>query len=98
MIKIIIIAEICTYITFYKNCSQESVRIAIPGGLISIMAVNKTFFSWIYNIVLLEYITRAIPVGTHDWNKCISPDDVQRILDNCKCYYIRSIRLLKRFV
>lgn len=72
-------------------------KIIRPGGSVFITTINKTAPSWLLAIVAAEYIMKILPVGTHDWNKFISPDNVQRILDNCKFHCIRLIILLKRF-
>lgn len=43
---------------------------------------------WVGGVLLGEYVLKIAPVGTHHWDKMISPLDVQRILDTSKiCYY-----------
>lgn len=34
-----------------------------------------------------EYLLRLVPIGTHDWEKFISPEDLQFLLDKCKAFY-----------
>jgi 2-polyprenyl-3-methyl-5-hydroxy-6-metoxy-1,4-benzoquinol methylase len=33
-------------------------------------------------IVAAEYILKLLPAGTHDWNKFITPDELNRFLSN----------------
>jgi len=60
------------------------VEILKPGGSIFITTENRTVASWLFVIVAAEYIFKKITVGTHDWNKFITPHEVQHILDGCK--------------
>ena len=42
--------------------------------------LNRTFISYIKAIVGAEYVLRWLPVGTHDWNKFIKPEELEKIL------------------
>ena len=42
--------------------------------------INRTFMSYIKAIVGAEYILRWLPIGTHDWNKFVRPEDLQKML------------------
>ena len=46
--------------------------------------INRTFISYIKAIVGAEYILRWLPIGTHDWNKFIKPEELQQILSKEK--------------
>lgn len=39
---------------------------------------------WVGGVLIGEYVIKAAPVGTHHYEKMISPLDVQRILDTSK--------------
>jgi 2-polyprenyl-6-hydroxyphenyl methylase/3-demethylubiquinone-9 3-methyltransferase len=45
-----------------------------------VATLNKTLKSYIFAIVGAEYILRWLPIGTHEWEKFIKPDDLQNIL------------------
>ena len=49
--------------------------------LMFIATLNKTLKSYIFAIVG-EYILKWLPIGTHDWNKFIKPDDLINICKN----------------
>lgn len=66
-----------------------------PGGSIFITTLNKTLPSWLAGIIAAEYILQIVPKGTHEWNKFVSPQHVQRILDDCK-QKKNNYKLLKR--
>ena len=42
--------------------------------------INRTLTSYIKAIVGAEYILRWLPVGTHDWNKFIRPEELEKKL------------------
>ena len=45
-----------------------------------IATINKTFKSYVFAIVGAEYILRWLPIGTHDWEKFVKPEDLKKIL------------------
>jgi len=51
-----------------------------PPGILFLSTLNKTCQSYLLAILAAEYISGMLPVGTHDWNKFLSPRDVQRML------------------
>ena len=42
--------------------------------------INRTLSSYVKAIVGAEYILRWLPIGTHDWNKFIKPEELERKL------------------
>ena len=45
-----------------------------------VATINKTFKSYIFAIVGAEYVLRWLPIGTHEWEKFVKPDDLEKIL------------------
>ena len=48
-------------------------------GLMFIATLNKTLKSYLFAILGAEYILRWLPIGTHDWNMFIKPDELIKI-------------------
>ncbi len=45
--------------------------------------LNRTLISYLKAIIGAEYILRWLPVGTHDWNKFIKPEELEKkLLEN----------------
>ena len=42
--------------------------------------LNRTLTSYIKAILGAEYILRWLPIGTHDWNKFIKPEELEKLL------------------
>ena len=41
-----------------------------------VATLNKTLKSYIFAIVGAEYILRWLPIGTHEWEKFIKPEEL----------------------
>ena len=46
--------------------------------------LNRTATSYIKAIVGAEYVLRWLPIGTHDWNKFIKPEELEKMLGDKK--------------
>ena len=45
-----------------------------------IATINKTLKSYIFAIVGAEYVLRWLPIGTHEWEKFLKPEELISIL------------------
>ena len=59
---------------FLKSCS----KMLNKGGIMFVATLNRTLESYIKAIVGAEYVMRWLPIGTHDWNKFIKPDELKK--------------------
>lgn len=50
-----------------------------PGGLLFLSTLNRTKRSFAVAKLGAEYLLRLLPVGTHDWNKFITPVELGAI-------------------
>ena len=41
-----------------------------------VATLNKTLKSYVFGIIGAEYVMRWLPIGTHDWEKFVNPDDL----------------------
>ena len=58
--------------SFVSACSA-CVR---PGGSLFFSTINRTAKSYLMTIVGAEYLFRLLPVGTHDWKKYVTPEEL----------------------
>jgi 2-polyprenyl-6-hydroxyphenyl methylase/3-demethylubiquinone-9 3-methyltransferase len=49
-----------------------------PGGLLVMSTLNRTLRAHAAAIIGAEYLLRWLPVGTHDWEKFVTPDELSR--------------------
>ena len=64
-------------IDFFLKASSKLLK---KNGIMFIATLNKTFKSYLFAILGAEYILRWLPIGTHDWEKFVKPDDLINIL------------------
>ena len=48
-----------------------------PGGLLVVATLNRTVKSFALAIVGAEYILRWLPRGTHQWDKFVTPNELE---------------------
>ena len=61
---------------YIKSCA----RLLKKKGLMFTATLNRSFTSYVKAIIGAEYILRWLPVGTHDWNKFIKPEELEKFL------------------
>jgi len=61
---------------FINSCS----KLLKKNGVMYIATLNKTLKSYIFAIIGAEYVLRWLPIGTHDWEKFVKPEDLKKIL------------------
>ncbi|WP_072387478.1 bifunctional 2-polyprenyl-6-hydroxyphenol methylase/3-demethylubiquinol 3-O-methyltransferase UbiG [Hyphomicrobium sp. CS1BSMeth3] len=59
---------------FIATCA----KLVRPGGLMILSTINRTLKSYALAIVGAEYILRWLPVGTHQWDRFVTPDELTR--------------------
>ena len=60
---------------FIENCS----KLIKKNGIMFIATINKNLKSYIFAILGAEYVLRWLPIGTHDWDKFLTPQDLEII-------------------
>ena len=60
---------------FIQNCSL----LIKKKGIMFVATINKNLKSYLYAILGAEYILRWLPIGTHDWEKFLTPQELEII-------------------
>jgi len=61
---------------FLKSCSN----LLKKNGIMFVATLNKTLKSYIFAIIGAEYILKWLPIGTHEWEKFVKPEDLVNVL------------------
>jgi 2-polyprenyl-6-hydroxyphenyl methylase/3-demethylubiquinone-9 3-methyltransferase len=61
---------------FLNSCS----KLLKKNGLMFVATINKTLKSYVFAIVGAEYVLKWLPIGTHEWEKFVKPEDLKNIL------------------
>jgi len=51
-----------------------------PGGVLVVSTLNRTMKSYLLSILGAEYVLGLLPVGTHSWDKYLTPEEVTKML------------------
>jgi len=78
---VILNMEIIEHVKDIDLFIKESSNLLKKNGLMFIATLNKTLKSYLFAIVGAEYILNWLPIGTHDWNKFVKPEN---IIEVCK--------------
>jgi 2-polyprenyl-6-hydroxyphenyl methylase/3-demethylubiquinone-9 3-methyltransferase len=65
-------------LTLFLNRCAEMVK---PGGLMVVATLNRTIKSFALAIVGAEYVLRWLPRGTHQWDKFVTPNELEIALE-----------------
>ena len=76
---VILNMEIVEHVDNVDYFLLKSSELLKKNGLMFIATLNKTLKSYVFAIIGAEYILKWLPIGTHDWNKFVKPDDLINI-------------------
>ena len=90
---IILNLEIIEHVEDVKLYIDSCSKLLKKGGLMFTATLNRTVVSYVKAIVGAEYILRWLPIGTHDWNKFIRPEELEKKLSiaNFKTIEIKGL-------
>ena len=77
---VILNMEIVEHVEDLNFFIKKSSNLLKKNGLMFIATLNKTFKSYVFAIIGAEYVLRWLPIGTHDWNKFIKPEELEKKL------------------
>jgi 2-polyprenyl-6-hydroxyphenyl methylase/3-demethylubiquinone-9 3-methyltransferase len=55
-------------------------RLVRPGGLVLLSTINRTMKAYLLAIIGAEYVLRWLPVGTHQWDRFVTLEELARYL------------------
>tara|TARA_R110002020_G_scaffold19379_5_gene67152 strand:+ start:762 stop:1502 length:741 start_codon:yes stop_codon:yes gene_type:complete len=61
---------------YMKSCAD----LVKPGGLMLTATLNRTLRARALAVFAAERVLKWLPVGTHDWNKFLTPDEIKTLI------------------
>ena len=78
---VVLILEVVEHVLdvnlFIEKCSQ----LIKKNGIMFVSTINKNLKSYAFAILGAEYILRWLPIGTHHWDKFLTPQDLKNIAE-----------------
>ncbi|XP_006865921.1 PREDICTED: hexaprenyldihydroxybenzoate methyltransferase, mitochondrial [Chrysochloris asiatica] len=78
----IVASEVVEHVIDLETFIQCCCGVLKPGGSLFITTINKTQLSYALGIVFAEQIAGIVPKGTHTWEKFVSPEKLESILES----------------
>ena len=68
-----VVEHVADVTLFVERCGE----MVNPGGLMIVGTLNRTLKSFALAIVGAEYVLRWLPRGTHQWDKFVTPNELE---------------------
>ncbi len=81
---VILNMEIVEHVEDLNIFISKSSSLLKKNGIMFIATINKTFKSYLFAIIGAEYILKWLPIGTHDWEKFVSPNQLINVSNKSK--------------
>ena len=80
---VILNMEIIEHVDDVNLFLKSSSKLLKKNGIMFIATLNKTLKSYLFAIVGAEYVLRWLPIGTHEWEKFVKPEQLIDITKTC---------------
>ena len=87
---VILNMEIVEHVENINLFLESSSNLLKKNGLMFVATINKTLKSYLFAIVGAEYILRWLPIGTHEWEKFVKPENLRNILSKFNMTMIKT--------
>ena len=75
---IILNLEVVEHVENLDLYLESCFKLLKTKGVMFTATLNRTLTSYVKAIVGAEYVLRWLPIGTHDWNKFIKPEELEK--------------------
>ncbi|MEN5082392.1 bifunctional 2-polyprenyl-6-hydroxyphenol methylase/3-demethylubiquinol 3-O-methyltransferase UbiG [Bosea sp. TWI1241] len=77
---IVLAMEVVEHVTDMRAFVDACCAAMKPGGLLVMATLNRTMKSYALAIVGAEYVLGWLPRGTHDWQKFVTPEELEEAI------------------
>lgn len=77
---VVICVDVLEHVSDYCQVVSEIYRVLKPGGIFFYDTINRNFQSRFLMIWLMENLLGLIPLGVHDWDKFIQPEELNNLM------------------
>ncbi len=77
---VVLAMEVVEHVPSVTDFVTAATSLVKPGGLFIAATINRTKRSFALAIVGAEYVLRWLPVGTHSWDRFVTPDELEEAI------------------
>ena len=74
---IVLSLEVVEHVQDPARFLADCAALLAPGGMMVMATLNRTAKAFAFAVVGAEHVLRWLPVGTHDWNKFVTPEEAR---------------------
>jgi 2-polyprenyl-6-hydroxyphenyl methylase/3-demethylubiquinone-9 3-methyltransferase len=78
---VVLAMEVVEHVADLGLFVQRCAEMVKPGGLMITATLNRTLKAFALAIVGAEYVLRWLPRGTHQWDKFVTPEELESALE-----------------
>jgi 2-polyprenyl-6-hydroxyphenyl methylase / 3-demethylubiquinone-9 3-methyltransferase len=78
---VVLAMEVVEHVTNMPAFVKTAGALVRPGGLLGLSTINRTLKSFALAIVGAEYVLGWVAKGTHQWEKFVTPDELQEAVE-----------------
>jgi 2-polyprenyl-6-hydroxyphenyl methylase / 3-demethylubiquinone-9 3-methyltransferase len=79
---VVLAMEVVEHVTDANAFVATCATMVRPGGLMIVATLNRTLKSFALAIVGAEYVLRWLPRGTHQWDKFVTPEELEKAIEH----------------
>jgi 2-polyprenyl-6-hydroxyphenyl methylase/3-demethylubiquinone-9 3-methyltransferase len=79
---VVLAMEVVEHVTDMPMFIETCAAMVKPGGLFIAATLNRTLKSFALAIVGAEYVLRWVPPGTHQWDKFVTPEELETAIED----------------
>jgi 2-polyprenyl-6-hydroxyphenyl methylase / 3-demethylubiquinone-9 3-methyltransferase len=78
---VVLAMEVVEHVPNVEDFVAAATSLVKPNGMFVAATINRTKRSFVLAIVGAEYVMRWLPVGTHSWEKFVTPTELETAID-----------------
>jgi 2-polyprenyl-6-hydroxyphenyl methylase/3-demethylubiquinone-9 3-methyltransferase len=82
LFDVVLAMEVVEHVVDVKEFVAVCASMVKPGGLMIAATLNRTLKSFALAIVGAEYVLRWLPRGTHQWDKFVTPQELEHAFES----------------
>jgi len=79
---VVLAMEVVEHVTDLGLFADSAAAMVKSGGLLFVATLNRTIKSFALAIVGAEYVLRWLPRGTHQWDKFVTPEELETAIED----------------
>jgi 2-polyprenyl-6-hydroxyphenyl methylase/3-demethylubiquinone-9 3-methyltransferase len=76
----VLLLEVVEHVPDVPAFLKRIAPLVAPGGVLILSTLNRTLKAYALAIFGAEYVLRWVPVGTHQWDRFVRPDELKSVL------------------